>query len=113
MAAPASIQETTYTAIVHAADGVLFVASAHSRAQLTAQIVSYIRERCDYVLWPAVSDKVRALIDDDEPDAAITMYFARAGERWDEECLELGGLGAWGSGGLGATPSHGAWRSPS
>ena len=97
MAAPAYMQETPLTAIVHAADGVRFVATARCPAHLSAQIVSYIGERCDDALWPAAAAEVRALIDDDKPYAAIALYFARVGERWDEERLELGGLSFGGS----------------
>jgi hypothetical protein len=86
------IHQPTFTAIVHAADGVRFVASARCPDHLTAQIVDYIRERCDDVLWPSIARDVRALIDLDKPYAAIALYFAHVGERWDEEHLELGGL---------------------
>jgi hypothetical protein len=43
-------------------------------------------------LWPPVAANVRALVTDDRPYAAIALYFAHVGERWDEERLELGGL---------------------
>jgi hypothetical protein len=83
-----STQESTLTATVYAADGVLFVATAPSTRGLVAQIVGYIRERCDDVLWPSAAAKVRALIETDERDAAIATYFAHVGERWDAEWLE-------------------------
>jgi len=54
--------------------------------------VTYVRGRCDDVLWPRVAANVRALVADDRPHAAIALYFAHVGERWDEERLGLGGL---------------------
>jgi hypothetical protein len=92
MTAPAYIGQTQLTAIVHAADGVRFVATGQCAAHLSAQVVSYIRSRCESVLWPSVAREVLALINDDKPHAAMAMYFANVGERWDPERLELGGL---------------------
>jgi hypothetical protein len=68
---------------------VRFVAAAHSQRELEAQVVDYIRERCDYVLWPRVAANVRELIARDRKDAAIAAYFANVGQRWDPERLEL------------------------
>jgi hypothetical protein len=92
MKASASLSQSNFTAIVHAVDGVRLVASAQCPQQLTAQIVAYVRARCDDVLWPSVAKRVRDLVEDDKPYAAIALYFAQVGERWDEEQLELGGL---------------------
>lgn len=85
----ASPQRNTLTATVYSADGVRFAASAASPQELAAQIVGYVLERCDYVLWPVAAAHVRALIQHDEPDAAIATYFANVGLRWDDERLEL------------------------
>lgn len=92
MTAIPAVQAMTLTAVVHAADGVRFVTTAHCPSALIEQVVGYVGERCDYVLWPSVASEVRALIADDKPYAAIATYFANVGERWDEERLELGGL---------------------
>jgi hypothetical protein len=92
MKASVYVSQANFTATVHAADGVRFAASSRSPEQLTAQIVSYIRERCDDVLWPAVAKQVRRLIDERQSYAAIVLYFAEVGQRWDEERLELEGI---------------------
>src|SRR5262245_35994843 len=84
-------RKTRYTAVVHAADGIRFVASAPTGAALASQLVSYICERCDDTLWPPVARDVRALIDADQPFAAIAKYFGSVGARWDAERLELRG----------------------
>jgi hypothetical protein len=77
------------TAVVHAADGVRFVATAARPDALFARLAEYIRGRCDDVLWADASRQVRTLLDDGDPHAAITLYFARTGERWDQERLDL------------------------
>ena len=86
------VQQSHLTAVIHAADGVRYIATAQCPAELAAQIVTYILGRCDNALWPPVAANVRALVADDRPYAAIALYFAHVGERWDEERLELGGL---------------------
>ncbi len=77
------------TAVVHAADGVRFVASAPSSAALANEVAGYVASRCDDSLWPSVAAQVREFIEDGNPDAAIATYFANVGQRWDHERLEL------------------------
>src|SRR5262245_13712785 len=81
-----------FTAVVHAVDGVRFVATAASPEHLVAQIVGYVAERCEFVLWPRIAAQVRSLIDTAHHSAAIALYFDHVGDRWDEERLELDGL---------------------
>ena len=78
-----------FTAVIHDAHDVRFVAAADSQRELAAQVVAYIRERCDYVLWPRVAATVRAFLTQDETHAAIATYFANVGQRWDAERLEV------------------------
>ena len=92
MLASERVEESRFTAVVHAADGVRFVAAAASPSALAAQVVDYVRERCDDTLWPAAAIAVHKLIDNNRPYAAIALYFENVGQRWDEERLELGGL---------------------
>ena len=80
------------TAVIHAADGIRFVATATCPTHLATQVTDYIRARCDDVLWPPAAREVRALIDSGKPYAAIALYFAHVGDRWDDERLELGGI---------------------
>jgi hypothetical protein len=54
------------------------------------QVVSYVRERCDDVLWPLAAAEVHSLIDRGRLQGAIATYFANVGQRWDAEWLELG-----------------------
>ena len=77
-----------YTAVVHAADGVRFRASAAGVVERSSRILDYVVERCQYTLWPRAADEVRARIAAGDVDGAIATYFANVGERWDEEWLE-------------------------
>lgn len=83
--------DAPYTAIVHAPDGVRFVASAPDEAGISAQLLAYISQRCDDALWPAAAGEVHALIDAGREDEAIAAYFANVGQRWDEERLDSAG----------------------
>lgn len=84
-----AINSASTTAIVHAADGVRFVATAACTDILFAGLAEYVRGRCDEVLWADAAKQVRTLLDDGNLRAAITLYFARTGERWDQERLDL------------------------
>ncbi|HEX7937714.1 MAG TPA: hypothetical protein VF483_01910 [Gemmatimonadaceae bacterium] len=77
-----------FTAVVHAPDGVRFVASALDEADVTGQLVGYVSERCYDTLWPADARAVHDLIDAGRGDEAVATYFAKVGQRWDEEHLE-------------------------
>jgi hypothetical protein len=81
--------ELRFTATIHAPDGVRFTAASATPELLIGEIAAYVVSRCDYVLWAEDACRVRAFIDAGDPDAAINLYFARVGERWDEERLEL------------------------
>ena len=80
---------TMITAVVHASDGVRFVAMGQCIDQVAAALVDYVRERCDDVLWPREAPRVHALIQARRPYAAIAAYFECVGSRWDEERLEI------------------------
>ena len=77
------------TAIVHSADGVRFVTTGVCPDAVASRLADYVRERCDDVLWPDAASQVRAMLDVGNSYAAITLYFERVGERWDDERLEL------------------------
>ena len=79
----------TITAVVHAPDGVRFVAAARSVDRVVSALVEYVRRRCDDVLWPSAAPRVHALIEARRPYAAIAAYFEHVGSRWDEEGLVI------------------------
>lgn len=86
-----SIEPAPYTAVVHAADGVRFTASASSEAERSSHVLGYVCDRCDYTLWPEAAGEVRALVAAGDAEEAIAAYFLNVGERWDAEWLELAG----------------------
>ena len=81
--------ELRFTAIIRAPDGARFSAAAASPELLTQEIAAYISSRCEYVLWEGDACRVQALIAAGSLDGAISLYFARVGERWDDERLEI------------------------
>jgi hypothetical protein len=80
---------TTVMAVVHTADGVRCVAAGANAATVASGVAEYVRQRCDDVLWPDAARQVHAMLDAGDLYAAISHYFDRTGERWDEERLEL------------------------
>lgn len=84
-----SMELTLFTAVVQARDGVLFAAAADSAYELVTEVAAFVRQRCVDVLWPDDAQRVCGLLDQRNPYAAIALYFARVGDRWDEEWLEL------------------------
>jgi hypothetical protein len=80
---------TVLAAVVRAADGVRFVAEGQGADEVAAALVSYVRRRCDDVLWPSVAPRVRALLEARRYAAAIAAYFENVGSRWDAEWLEI------------------------
>jgi hypothetical protein len=74
-------------AVVCGADGVRYTASGSDERELLSQLVQYVGERCEDVLWASDTREVRRLIAAGQDQDAIEMYFARVGERWDEEWL--------------------------
>jgi hypothetical protein len=79
-----------HTAVVRAADGVRFIATAADHDGVSSQLIEYIAGRYDHVLWPAPACEVRRFIAEHRQSEAIAMYFSNVGRRWDEEWLETG-----------------------
>jgi hypothetical protein len=75
------------TAVVHAADGVLFVAVTASRDDLAGRVAAWVGARAGDRLWAEDAREVRALLGANHFREAIALYFARVGLRWDEEWL--------------------------
>jgi hypothetical protein len=80
---------TPVAAVVCSWDGVRFSASASTQAALRSMIAEYIRRHADTQLWPDRAREVRALLDSGALKAGIDLYFARVGQRWDEEWLVM------------------------
>lgn len=84
---PGAGDRTLFVGVVHAVDGVRFVAAAESRRELVHRLAEYARRRGDDVLRPDHARYLRGLIARGELEAAVELYFGLVGERWDEEWL--------------------------
>lgn len=80
-------RRTLVIATVHAADGVQFAAVADCREGLVHRVAQHVRRNFATQLWPADAERVRVHLDEGALEAAVTLYFERVGERWDEEWL--------------------------
>lgn len=87
---PGDATPELYAAVVHAADGVRFLAVRPTRAALTALLADYAGRSAPERLWADDAERVGWLLARGCLDAAVDEYFARVGERWDEECLYRG-----------------------
>ena len=79
-----------YIAAVAAADGIRFATTAATRGELVSRLAEYVRDHARVQLWPADALRVRALLHLGDAEGAVAHYFARVGERWDEEWLITG-----------------------
>ena len=84
-----ALDQLVHTAVVRAADGVRFIATAADGDEVSSRLIDYVASRCDDVLWPAPAREVRRLIAEHRHSEAIATYFSNVGRRWDEEWLEL------------------------
>ena len=78
---------TLYVAVVHADDGVRFMTAANSRRDLVLRVAEYVREWGGYLLRPDHARHLRSLLARGESEAAVELYFALVGKRWDKEWL--------------------------
>jgi hypothetical protein len=78
---------TEWVGVVHADDGVRFLAIAPSRGVLLSRLAAYVEDQAPWKLWPEMADRVRCLLSRGAAEVAITLYFESVGERWDSERL--------------------------
>jgi hypothetical protein len=76
-----------FVAIVHADDGVRFTATADSRRALVHRVAEYVHQWGGYMLHPEHARHLRSLLVRGESEAAVELYFALVGKRWDKEWL--------------------------
>jgi len=72
---------------VHAVDGVRFTTAASSRRDLIHRVAEYVQRWGGYVLRPDHARHLRGLLARGESEAAVELYFALVGKRWDKEWL--------------------------
>jgi hypothetical protein len=56
------------------------------------RVLDHIRPNISFKLWPADAEQFRKLLEQGERKAAIELYFAAVGRRWDAERLWTGRL---------------------
>ena len=76
-----------YVGVVHAADGVRFVAAGASRAALGVRLAEYVQRQAFARLESHDAVSLHRLLERGETEAAIERYFASVAKRWDEEWL--------------------------
>jgi hypothetical protein len=86
---PDSSDRTLFVGVVHAVDGVRLIVAADSRRELVWTLSEYAREHGDDVLRPDHARHLRNLLARGELEAAVELYFALVGRRWDEEWLVM------------------------
>jgi hypothetical protein len=86
-ARPRQAESAVFLAIVHADDGVRFMAATGFRRELVHRVADYVRERCDDMLSPEHACHLHGLLVRRETEAAVELYFAVVGSRWDKEWL--------------------------
>jgi len=82
-----SVEQNVYVAVVHAVDGVRFTTAARSRRELVHRVAEYVQRWGGYVLRPDHARHLRGLLARGEYEAAVELYFALVGKRWDKEWL--------------------------
>ena len=91
---PDQARQAVYVAVVHAVDGIRFTAAAASRRELVHRVAEYVQRWGGYVLRPDHGRHLRGLLARGEMEAAVELYFALVGKRWDKEWLVTAAVGA-------------------
>ena len=76
-----------HIAIVFAPDGIQFAAGCRTERTLVRLLAAYVVRRSSKQLWPAEARRIRRLVRRGAAAQAVDYYFARVGERWDEDRL--------------------------
>ena len=87
-------EKALYVAVVHAVDGVRFTTAASSRREIVHRVAEYVQRWGGYVLRPDHARHLRGLLARGEWEAAVELYFALVGKRWDKEWLVTAVVGA-------------------
>jgi hypothetical protein len=75
--------------VVHAADGIRFVALAADRHGLSEQVARYVADRAASVLWRREAASVLRALSAGDAEGAVERYFSAVGGRWDAESVTI------------------------
>lgn len=78
---------TVHVAAVYGVDRVNLLAVAASRSGLYAKLGAYVQRQADLQLYPEEARRVQRLLETGQSEAAVRLYFASVGKRWDPEWL--------------------------
>jgi hypothetical protein len=76
-----------HVAAVYALDGIRFLTAAPSAQELLERLAMHVKQNADVLLWPEDAANVLCLLEQGEQHAAVDLYFARVGQRWEREVL--------------------------
>lgn len=79
--------QVLYVGIVAGTRAIHFLAASGSRDSLERQLADYVAANADVQLGPESARRIHALLETEQPTAAIDAYFAVDAKRWDEERL--------------------------
>lgn len=82
-----SVGRWLHLAVISAGSGVLATFADWSSAGVLVRLRHYVEEHAPVTLWPSSARRVLDLLDAGEIEAAIKLYFAETGGRWDKEQL--------------------------
>jgi hypothetical protein len=82
-----------HAAVVHSAEGIHLLTASRSAEGLIEFVAGYVRSQADQMLWPDDAKRVHALLGAASCRAAVDLYFARVGERWEREYLRIEVIG--------------------
>lgn len=76
-------------AVVSDPTRIKLITVARSRERLYGRLAAYVSREAEVQLYPELARRVRQLLGTGDCEAAIALYFASVGERWDEESLSI------------------------
>lgn len=86
-AAAGSTDLELHVALVTGKDGIRLAVIEKSDDGMLRRLSDYVREEAPNALWPKDASQVSALLSAGRWETAIDFYFARVGNRWDQEFL--------------------------
>jgi len=78
---------TVHVAAVYALDGIRFLTAAPSAQELVERVALHVKQSADTLLSPEDAAHVLCLLEEGKQHAAVDLYFARVGLRWEREVL--------------------------
>lgn len=78
-----------HVAAVYAADGVRFLAGAHTADALMQRLGEYVVRHAERMLYEEDARRVHRMLAEGRAADAVAYYFERVGRRWEREFLRV------------------------